>query len=279
MKIQRLFAALALLGLLAFVPSAEAQSYTVIAVSNPGTITGTVKWSGARPKALNAPITKDEAVCDPNSAKTRDLERLEIGEDGGVANTVVYLANITEGKPMDLPVARRSLNQRQCRYEPHVFLVPEGGDLTMNSSDAILHNLHMVGAAAYNKAFVVPDRPITETLSNPGEIHVECYAGHTWMNAEVLVVKHPYYAVTDEHGRFSLTGVPAGEYQIVAWHEGWHIAGRDAKFDVFSQARFQHLRYSDPLTWKKSVTVGPGKTETINFEISEHEQATTLASK
>lgn len=281
MRCQILIPLHALASLLAFATLATAQSsssYSVISVANPGTITGTVKWAGARPKPLSVPITKDQSVCDPTAAKTRDLERLEISEDGGVANTVVYLANVTQGKAMDLPPARRSVNQQRCRYEPHISLVPQGDDFNMNSSDPVLHNLHMTGAATYNKAFVTPDRPVSEPMKDAGEVHLECYAGHTWMNAEVLVVRHPYYAVTDEHGNFALTGVPPGEYQIIAWHEGWHIAGRDSKFDVFSQARYQHLVFSEPVTWSKKVTVAPNQQTAVNFEISDRAQGTAGAS-
>jgi hypothetical protein len=97
------------------------------------------------------------------------------------------------------------------------------------------------------------------------------------MNAEILVVRHPYYAVTDEHGKFTLTGVPPGEYQIVAWHEGWHIAGRDSKFDVFSQLRYHHLVFSEPVTWTKKVSVGPNQEAAVNFEISERSTPKAVA--
>src|SRR5580700_3320219 len=78
---------------------AQAQSdYTAITVENGGTITGTVKWTGPIPKIPKLPVTKNVELCDPNSAKMRDLERLEIDTDGGVANTVVFLKDVTKGK-------------------------------------------------------------------------------------------------------------------------------------------------------------------------------------
>jgi hypothetical protein len=79
MRVRILIPLQALAGLLAFALLGTAQSsYNVISVVNSGTITGTVKWAGVRPKPLSAPITKDQLVCDPNSAKSRDLERLEV---------------------------------------------------------------------------------------------------------------------------------------------------------------------------------------------------------
>ena len=72
-------------------------------MTNGGTINGTVKWSGPVQKDLSLPITKNSDICDPNKQQDRNLERLEIGPDGGVANTVVFLKNIAKGKAMDLP--------------------------------------------------------------------------------------------------------------------------------------------------------------------------------
>ena len=66
-----------------------------------------------------------------------------IGADGGVANTVVYLKNISQGKAMDLPEARQHLDQKTCRYVPHILLVAQGADLQVKSSDAVLHTVHM----------------------------------------------------------------------------------------------------------------------------------------
>jgi len=74
------------------------ESYHVLSVDRGGTIRGTVKWSGPRPRLARFPISKDAQVCDPDSEKTRDLDRLIIGPEGGVANTVVYIKKIASGK-------------------------------------------------------------------------------------------------------------------------------------------------------------------------------------
>src|SRR5438477_10136076 len=126
--------------------SALGQAYQVVSVTNGGTIAGTVKWSGPVPRSATLAITKDPQICDPEAHKTRDLERLIVGAQGGVANTVVFLKNISSGKAMEMPEPRRFLDQRHCRYEPHILLVPQGELLKMKSSDATLHTIHMNGA-------------------------------------------------------------------------------------------------------------------------------------
>jgi hypothetical protein len=247
-----------------------AQSgYQTIAVNDGGTITGSVKWTGPVPKVPSIVINKDPEVCDPNSEKKRDLERLVIASNGGVANTVVFLKDITKGKAMDLPEIRQFLNQKTCRYEPHVLLVPDNGTLHLKSSDPILHTVHMTGASDYNLPFPFANQTMSRTMNREGVVDLRCNAGHVWMNAEMLVVNHPYYAVTDEDGNFKLTNVPAGEYEIEAWHEGWKVTGQGSLYDVMTQMRVQRPIFSDPMEWTKKVTVPANGSVDVKFTISD----------
>src|ERR1700736_359389 len=258
------------------VSKAPAQSgYTVIPVTNGGTITGTVKWSGPEPTGLDVPVNKDPEICDPESHKRIDLERMVIGPDGGVANTIVYLKNISHGKAINLPAPRRSLDQRHCRYEPHILLVPQTSELAIKSSDAVLHTVHMDGAATFNLPFPFTDRVITRNMNTPGVVNLRCNGGHVWMNAEMMVVPHPYYAVTDQNGRFELGDVPPGNYEVVAWHEGWHVLGRENAVDVFTQKPILRALFSEPRTWERSISVLGGDTALVNFVITDKQTMRT----
>src|SRR5437879_3291393 len=251
------------------VACASAQSrYQVIAIHNGGSITGTVKWSGPIPGGLDVPINKDPEICDPESRKNVNLERLVLGPDGGVANTIVFLKNISSGKGMNIPEARRALDQKHCRYEPHILLVPQTAELQMKSSDHVLHTVHMDGAATFNLPFPFTDRVITRNMSTPGLVHLRCNGGHVWMSAEMMVVSHPYYAVTDESGHFEFADVPPGRYQIVAWHEGWGVAGKEHAHDVLTEHRVERPLFTEPRTWEKAVTVGANQASTVNFLIA-----------
>jgi len=268
MKSKVIFLIVVLL-VLASVRSAAQSSYKTITVKDGGTITGSVKWAGPVPKIPAILINKDPEICDPQAKKKRDLERLIIASNGGVANTVVFLKDITKGKAMDLPEGRQFLNQRTCRYEPHVLLVPDNGTLQLKSSDPILHTVHMSGASDYNLPFPFANQTVSRTMNREGTVDLRCNAGHVWMNAEMLVVPHPYYAVTDEDGNFKLTDVPPGEYEIEAWHEGWKVTGQGTVYDVMTQVRVQRPVFSDPMEWTRKVSVPANGTVDVKFVISE----------
>jgi len=199
----------------------------------------------------------------------RDLERLIVGPAGGVENAVVYLKDVAKGKAMNLPEVRITLNQKNCRYEPHILLVGIDTEMKMKNSDPILHNVHMVGAAAYNLPFPLKDMDVKRSMRKAGVVDLKCDAGHVWMNAETLVVQHPYYTVTNERGEFKLADVPPGEYEIVAWHEGWTIVREESVMDVDAHQEVHRPIFSDPKVWEKHVSVPAGGTATVNFEISE----------
>jgi hypothetical protein len=254
--------------LLSSIP-ALGQAYQVISVTNGGTITGMVKWSGAMPRSATVAITKDPQICDPDAQKTRDLERLIVGAQGGVANAVVFLKDISRGKAIDLPLQRQFLDQKQCRYEPHILLVPANAKLQMKSSDAVLHTVHMDGAATYNLPFPFPNQVISRDMPATGLVNLKCNGGHTWMNAEMLVVSHPYYAVTDESGKFELSNVPPGDYEIVAWHEGWGIARQEGSFDVLTGKRITRPAFTPPREWEKRVSVDANGSATVNFVLAD----------
>lgn len=92
-------------------------------------------------------------------------------------------------------------------------------------------------------------------MQTPGLVNLRCNGGHVWMNAEMFVLPHPYYAVTGENGSFQLTSVPPGIYQIFAWHEGWGLAGKEQAYDVLTERSVQRPVFTAAKTWEKSVTV------------------------
>ena len=189
--------------------------YEVISVSEGGSVVGTVKYTGPRPVAEPLSISKDQEVC----GKTEKVnETLLIGENQGVQNAVVSLMNIEKGKRFSQKSA--TLDQKDCRYAPHILLVPVSSELSILNNDGILHNFHShsTNNPTVNKPQPKFKKVMKEKFSEPEVIKVTCDA-HAWMSGWLVITDHPYYVVTDTKGNFQLEDVPPGQYELKVWHE------------------------------------------------------------
>ncbi len=197
------------------VSGAAVGDYRGSPVTGGGSISGTVTAPAAKAPAP-VKVTKDAQVC----RATHQPETVVLGPGGALANAVVYLKDISAGKPLE-KAAKALLDNKGCAYVPHVSVVPVGSTLTIQSSDNILHNTHalMGSDTLFNVALPIPGMQIPQAMKKPGIVSVKCDAGHTWMAATIFVVEHPYYAVSDAAGKYELKDVPAGTYTLVAWHE------------------------------------------------------------
>lgn len=212
-------------------PVGDSEEPTPYRVDPPGAvgavISGRVVWRGARPALDELPV---HAMGNPDiCGHSQPFQALMLGADGAVANTVVYLSDINHG----VAPARQSvtIDQHHCRYFPHVSAAALGAELLFtNHDEGLMHNVHAYygegsdGDSWFNAATPVNVGTSRRALRT-GVVRLLCDAGHTWMNGYVHVFTHPYFAVTREDGRFEIPGVPAGNYSLTLWHEGWRLTG------------------------------------------------------
>ena len=194
------------------------DSYTASSVSNGGTISGVVKFEGDMPEMKVLEITKDQAVC---GATDKYDESLVVGEGNALKNTIVYLIDISQGKDFD-KATKLEIDQKGCQFSPHVQIVPVGVRVTMLNTDKVNHNVHIFSSInrPVNKQQTKNRRkmPLAAVKKAEGPVSVKCDI-HGWMSAWIAYVPHPYFAVTNEKGEFTLEDVPAGTYQLGYWHE------------------------------------------------------------
>ncbi|MBM4255981.1 MAG: hypothetical protein FJ147_08800 [Deltaproteobacteria bacterium] len=203
-----------ILGMLAM-STPEILGYEAVNVQNGGSITGTVTFVGTLPVGMLVTISKDQEICGKTEKKD---ETLIVGPNRGIQNVVVSLVDIKRGKRFTTKDV--VLDQKECRYAPHVLLVPAGGTVTILNNDGILHNLHSYSSKnpPFNKAQPKFKKSIKETFREPEIVKLTCDA-HAWMIGWLVIHEHPYYAITDSAGGFLLSDVPPGEYNIKVWHE------------------------------------------------------------
>ena len=187
--------------------------------STAGTIAGRVTFQGQAPAPAALKIDADPA-CTANGNTLTD-ESLVVDGSGGLKNAFVYVKDGLADYAFDAPAAPVVLDQKGCKYEPHVFGVRVGQPIEILNSDATLHNVHAMPQrnGEFNQGMPLQGMKLKETFTAP-EIGVpfKCDV-HGWMASYAGIVAHPYFAVTDAAGRFSLPNLPPGTYTLEVWHE------------------------------------------------------------
>ncbi len=194
------------------------KSYKTMAVNNGGKISGVVKFEGEVPEMKKLEITKDEVVC---GATEKFDESVVVGEGKTLKNTVVYLMNISAGKDFDAEAKKPEIDQKGCKFTPHVQIIPVGARLTMLNNDKVTHNVHITLAdddINKQQTRMIKKLRLKGIAKAEGPVEVKCDI-HGWMKAWVAYVPHPYFAVTNEKGEFTLKDVPPGTYKLGYWHE------------------------------------------------------------
>src|SRR5574337_1371646 len=194
---------------------AMAQAYKEVDVKDGGVIVGTVKFDGDIPAAKILKVDKDEQTCGHENRQSEEL--VVNGESKGIKNVVVSLVDIAAGKKVETTAV--ALDQKECLFSPHVLAVSAGASVDLLNSDNVMHNLHSwsIKNAGFNEG-VSGGGKLTKKFDLPEVIKITCDV-HKWMSSFVVVKSNPYFAVTDESGRFKIENVPAGSYKIEAWQE------------------------------------------------------------
>jgi plastocyanin len=184
-----------------------------------GSITGVVSYAGFVPVNPAIDMAEEPACAEKYSDTPRNP--IMAVTDGKLANVFLRVVGGLPEGPYPMPSEPATIDQDGCLYHPRVLGVMVGQPLQIVNSDPVLHNIKAVPRD--NRTFNIsqPRAGMTSTRTfNTPEIMVplECNV-HGWMNAFVGVVAHPYFATSGADGSFTISGLPAGTYQVEAWHE------------------------------------------------------------
>jgi plastocyanin len=157
--------------------------------------------------------------CCPGAAPAVD-ESTVVNDDGSLKDVVVYVKDGPNVQQVSQGTSPATLDQKDCRYVPHVLALRTGQPLDVTSHDPTIHNVHVLASANESLNFAEAAVGATRqlTFAAPEFIRVKCDV-HPWMNASIAVFDHPFFAVTGDDGQFKLDRLPIGNYTLVAWHE------------------------------------------------------------
>ena len=218
--------------------ASPATFFTPADPSSPGTLNGHVTYAGT-PKKLR-PI---DMSAEPNCAKfynTPPMPEVSLtGNDNSLQNVIVYVSAGSPDENFTGPVVH--LNQRGCRYTPHVAAVQTNQEVWVQNDDTVTHSVHPMAHSnpEWNRSQPPGTPPVVIRYAQPEFIRVKCEL-HPWMRGVLAVFKNSHHAVTDSTGAFTLAELPPGKYTVTAWHE------------VYG-------------TQSKEVTIAPGQNADLNF--------------
>src|SRR5580765_4290711 len=209
------------------------------------TITGTVTFDGKAPALKPIAMEADPACAKKHSGPVPN-EMLTLGSGNTMGSIMVWVSKgLPAGKTWPAHTTPVVIDQNGCQYKPHVMGIMVGQPYKILNSDGILHNIHTLPKinASFNKGMpatvkeAITNFPKAETMFN-----IKCDV-HPWMSAYLGVFTHPFFSTTSTDGKFTISGLDPGTYEITAWQERLG-------------------------TQTASVTVGASDTKTQNFKFA-----------
>lgn len=188
-----------------------------------GVVAGTVRIAGDVPQDTTVRPVRDPGVCGTSFVD----ETIRVRGDS-LRDAVVWLVGVEAGKP--IPLSKRyELTARRCRLEPRVQAVLAGGTVNVKSADALTHETRLLDHRTGETLALVQHNDFgqlvpVQTPFERGrliEVRSDTYG---WMRGWIAVFDHPYFAVTSANGTFEIPDVPAGRYELRAWHERFGLA-------------------------------------------------------
>ncbi len=182
-----------------------------------GNIVGKVTYAGTAPPPKAISITKDKEVC---SREPHHDESLVVAPDKGLANVVVYIKNAPGAPKMPVPAKAPELDQRSCKFHPHVQIIPAGGTMNVLNNDGILHNIHTYpkNNPPVNKAQPKFKKVMPLSFEKPDNVRMACDV-HSWMSGWLIVAPHAWYTLSGADGSFKIGNVAPGTYTLSYWQE------------------------------------------------------------
>jgi len=203
------------------------------------TIKGQVVFGGKQippPKPINVDNNQDKQHCLSKGPLLSDEWTINPANKG-VRWAFVWLAPAA-GKALPVHPSLKEIQKKEveidqpcCKFVPHALGMRQGQVLVAKNSAPVAHNINWTGLKNPGGNVLVPASgsfTIKDLVPDRTPVRLSCNI-HPWMLAWLRVFDHPYFAVTDENGKFEIKLAPAGNYHLMTWHEavGYGAGGRE----------------------------------------------------
>jgi plastocyanin len=147
-------------------------------------------------------------------------------------NILIYIVK-APSVHMDLSKTKFIMDQQNLTFIPHILPVPVGATVHFPNNDKVNHNIFSLSRTnKFNLGSYKPGESKIVRFDKPGIVELRCDV-HAEMAAYIMVLKNPYFAITDDQGRFEIPdskhleqngikeikNLPPGKYVLKTWHE------------------------------------------------------------
>ncbi len=197
----------------------EKRQPTPLDLSTVGAVSGVVRVDGTPPPQTMLDVGSAAECAAQHAGKVPAGDVLV--KDGKVQNAVVYIKAGLGDRVFAVPETPVVIDQKGCLFEPRIAAAQTDQPIRFLNGDPLPHNVHGLPSksSAWNFSLGVKGASRNVTIETPEPaIEIKCDI-HPWMKAYLAVFDHPYFAVTDADGRYTLANVPPGNYVLEVWHE------------------------------------------------------------
>lgn len=165
---------------------------------------------------------------------TGNIKALGVKHSG---NAIIFIEKI-EGKTFEVPEEHVRMDQKNLTFIPHVLPILAGTTVDFRNSDDVLHNVFSPDKCAekFNLGTWPKGESRSYTFKNPGCNSVMLCNVHPEMEAFIVVLESPFFAVSEKDGSYSINNVPAGNYTLSVWHE--KLKGESVNITVSDDGSF-----------------------------------------
>jgi plastocyanin len=210
-------------------------------------INGTITFDGKVPPLKPLAMDADPACAKKHSAPVPN-EMLVLGNGNTMGNIMVWVSKgLPAGKTWPAPKTPVTLDQKGCQYVPHVQGIMVGQAYKILNSDGILHNVHALPKInrGFNRPMPGNVKEATATFDKAEPMfQIKCDV-HPWMNAYLGAFTHPFFSATGTDGKYTISGLDPGTYEITAWHE--RLGTQTATVTVgANETKSQNFKFTTP---------------------------------